>query len=375
MGLQEPGVAVGVEPDVPVDELAVHLDPGLRGRVTRAQVAEHRELVDVVAHDPRLADPVAVEQLLRRRVDLQRIDGLHEVVVDVLADRGVDQRLVLRLRDHDDGNVGILLLDPLQRLDARDARHHLVEDDEVEPLLGLRGERDRVLAVRDPLHDEAPLLQELHVRAQVVHLVVGPENALAIVHRLPVYELGGDPVGDRRPAGRRRKRYERQACSATSGCGRRGRSPRYGAPAAARGPIPGASWVNPGSKIRPLDRFGDPRPVVLEPRSGRRRGCPGTSGRRWCRRARASGPRRPRSSGDSRSSRTGARGPRGCPGPPRAAPRSRPAAPARGGGGAGTRPPRGSSRSRRAARASGPSRPARSDGPPARAARCPHASP
>ena len=73
--------------------------------------------------------------LLQREQYLHRIDGLDEVVGYLGADGLVHDVLLFVLRHHDDGSLGLYVLDALERLKSCQTGHHLVEQHEVERLL------------------------------------------------------------------------------------------------------------------------------------------------------------------------------------------------------------------------------------------------
>ena len=122
----------------------------------------------------RVLELLAIEDALAGEEHLRRIDGLDEVVGDVAPDRLVHEALLLALGDEDHGHPEITRLDLIERGEATEARHHLVEEHEIETR---RTERfERILAVRDR-HDLEPLLlEEADVGREEFDFVVGPQH-------------------------------------------------------------------------------------------------------------------------------------------------------------------------------------------------------
>ena len=67
---------------------------------------------------------------LQRQQYLVGIDRLDQIVGDAIAYRLVHDILLLRLGDHDDGHIGMRLVDAGQGLQAGQAGHILVEQHE-----------------------------------------------------------------------------------------------------------------------------------------------------------------------------------------------------------------------------------------------------
>ena len=87
-------------------------------------------LVGMLAHDVALVD-----MLLQAQQYLAGVDGLDEVVGYLLADSLLHDALLLALGDHNDGYLGMQALDLLERLQSVQARHVLVQKDDVRPVL------------------------------------------------------------------------------------------------------------------------------------------------------------------------------------------------------------------------------------------------
>ncbi len=163
-----------VELQPPAGEADVEVDPLLVRQVPHQCAGDVVEFLDVVLRDRRSGDLTPLQELLARHKDLAGVDGLGQVVADLLADRLLHQRLFLVFRDHNDRKTGAEILDLRERTEPPHARHHLVEEDEVIFLFLHHG--DRVLTVGDGV-DCVPLLVEIpHVGAQEFDLVIDPED-------------------------------------------------------------------------------------------------------------------------------------------------------------------------------------------------------
>ena len=159
---------------VPVHEPSVYLGP-LLGIHATAQL--HGQLAEL-PHVGRLGllapQPFVVEDFFDRQQDLVRVDGLDEVVADLGADGLLHDVLFLTLGDHDDGHVGMFVLDALKRFYAIQPRHVLVQKNHVErPRLHLV---QGLHAAVHPRHVVALLVQEQNVRLQQFDFVVSPKN-------------------------------------------------------------------------------------------------------------------------------------------------------------------------------------------------------
>ena len=168
-----------LELELPVHETAVELLPLIETEAVAQLHADLGELLAVV-HRRSLTDDVAlVEVLLQREQQLAGIDGLDEVVRDLAADGLVHQLLLLALGHHDDGDEGAQLLDPLQCVQPREARHVLVEEDEVEVLRLHR--IDGFVATQYGRYLVALILQKEDVGLEQVDLIVCPEDLIYFV--------------------------------------------------------------------------------------------------------------------------------------------------------------------------------------------------
>ena len=164
-----------LEVEVEPDELLVDLHP-LGGRQRPAEPSrELSESLEVILLHLLAADAVALQEPLAREEDLLGVDRLDEVVRDLPPDGVLHQVLLLGLRDHHDGRLGAVLLDPLQRVQPTQPGHLLVQEDDVEAVAldAVHG----VGAVGDGLDVEALGFEEEDVRLEEVDLVVGPEDA------------------------------------------------------------------------------------------------------------------------------------------------------------------------------------------------------
>ena len=106
------------------------------------------------------------------------VDGFDEVVGDFGADGLVHDVLFFGLGDHDDGDVGLLLLDAGECFEAGEAGHVLVEDDEVEVVCG--DEVEGVAAVVGGEDVVSFFAEEEEVGFEEVDFVVGPEDAVCV---------------------------------------------------------------------------------------------------------------------------------------------------------------------------------------------------
>ena len=124
-----------LELQFPIHEALVYLYPVLgRGRIVDLHgYAPHVLLVVGIGG---LSDDISlVDILLEGEQYLIGVDGFDEVVGNLRSDSLVHDVLLLALGDHDYGYGWAHLLDEGQRLQPREARHVLVEQDEVVALL------------------------------------------------------------------------------------------------------------------------------------------------------------------------------------------------------------------------------------------------
>ena len=162
-----------LELQFPIDQLPVDINPVVGRERIVDQHTDAREIL-LITHRRRLGDDrVLVDVLLDRQEQLVGIDRLDQVVGDLAADRLVHDALLLALRHHDNGRIGRDLLDGRQCLEPREARHVLVEENNVERLLATAV--DRVLPADDGRHLVTLLPQKQHVRLQQLNLVVRPK--------------------------------------------------------------------------------------------------------------------------------------------------------------------------------------------------------
>ena len=125
-----------------------------------------------------------------RPVEVDVIEGLPHVVEGAELERFARQSGVLVGGDHDDREGVVELADPPEHLDAVDARHAHVEQDQVGAVASDRGQR--VLAARGLVHGVAlrgeVLAQHLAHRGLVIH---NQDAAEREAHRLSFYPLAG----------------------------------------------------------------------------------------------------------------------------------------------------------------------------------------
>src|SRR5690349_1555620 len=113
--------------------------------------------------------------------------GIQRLLEDIIGaelrrlDRGLDRRMTA---DHYDNRRRVFLLDPLQRLDAIDARHLHIEEHEIRPPLLVF--TDAVDCIGHRVHLVALELEELTERRPDTLFVVDDENSSAHQSRSPV---------------------------------------------------------------------------------------------------------------------------------------------------------------------------------------------
>jgi len=166
--------AVGFrELQLPCHEAAIDFHPVIDAA---GVVDEHTHLSEVllVGGLRLFRDNLAlVDVLLQRQQDLRGVHGFDEVVGNLAADGLVHDVLLLALGDHHHGCRGRHLLDALQRLQAAEARHVLIEEDEVVGLLAATV--DGVEAVGDGIDRVAFLFQKEDMSLQQLYLIVDPK--------------------------------------------------------------------------------------------------------------------------------------------------------------------------------------------------------
>lgn len=168
-----------LELELPVHQTAIELLPLFYREAVAHLSAELCELLPVVHHRGFVDDGALVEVLLQRQEELIWIDGLDQVIGDLPADGLVHQLLLFALSDHDDGHEGAKFFDSLQGVEARQAGHVFVEEDQVEGL-ALDG-LDGIGSAQDGRHFVALVLEEEDVRLEQVDLVVGPKDLIDFI--------------------------------------------------------------------------------------------------------------------------------------------------------------------------------------------------
>ena len=164
----------GCEVLLPVGQAAIDLGPvGEGGGV--ADLHTYLAEILLVGGLRHFGDNLAlVDVLLQGQEYLRGVDGLDEVVGNLGADGLVHDVFLLALRDHDNGYGGQHLLDAGQGLEAADARHVLVEQDEVVGLLGTAFEG--VETVGHGVNRVTFLFEEEDMGLQELYLVVNPKK-------------------------------------------------------------------------------------------------------------------------------------------------------------------------------------------------------
>ena len=166
-------VVAATEFEVPVDEFAVHVDPLVVVEAVVEFEANHAELL-LVVEGLFLGDKTAgLGVLLDGEEDLVGVDGFDEVVAYLASEGLVHDVLLLTLGNHDDRELRVGGLDARERLEAADAGHVLVEEDDVDLTvaefvegLGAAGHGDDLVAA---------FFEEKDMGLEEFNLVVGPE--------------------------------------------------------------------------------------------------------------------------------------------------------------------------------------------------------
>ena len=178
--LGEPGLIGRGEAYLPSRQLGdqlAPLAPRKRGSPAAFQLAEAG---DEIAGQALLANAVAFEQARDHGEHLARMHRLHEVIVDLDADRVAHQPVILALRDHHHRHRRIDRAHLRNQLDATPSRHLLVEQHDAVRLAPQH--REGIVAMRRLRHREALLLEKAAVRRQAIDFVVDPENTFRTGH-------------------------------------------------------------------------------------------------------------------------------------------------------------------------------------------------
>ena len=122
----------GAEFQFPTHEPLIDVGPVLPRPAVHDLHGQLLELLLIAALHGLRDDFAPVDVLLQREQYLVGVDGLDEVVGNLLSDGLVHDVFLLALGDHDDGHLRGDLLDALQGLQTAETGHHLVEHDEVE---------------------------------------------------------------------------------------------------------------------------------------------------------------------------------------------------------------------------------------------------
>ena len=171
--LIESHLAGGSEVHIPAHQLVVAVDPATPVEIAIALELDRAESLDEAARDRLLTDARALENLRDDGQHLTRVDRLDEIVADVDADRFLERRIFLALRDHHDrhgrrdlAHISIELEPPL-------ARHLFIEEHDVERPAPQK--LDRIVGVGRPLYGIAFGAQEDAMRLQKLAFIVYPE--------------------------------------------------------------------------------------------------------------------------------------------------------------------------------------------------------
>ena len=158
--------------DVPIDESAVHFNPFVGRHAVRELHAYFAELALVVLGAVFALEATEFGVFFDGEEDLAGVDGFGQVVADFAAEGVLHDVFLFALGDHDDGELRPALLDDVEGVEAAQARHLLVEEDEV------RDEGfhfvERIAAALDGDDGVAFFFEEEDVWLEQVDFVIGP---------------------------------------------------------------------------------------------------------------------------------------------------------------------------------------------------------
>ena len=179
--LGHPGIAGGGQFEVPMHQPLVDVLPILPVEPVHQAHAQFAELPLVVAHGLLTDQPLLIEDLLEGKQDLVRVQRLDQVIRHLGTDGLLHDVLLLALGDHHAGQVGTLVLDTLQCFEAGQARHVLIEEDDVDDAVAVQG-LDQGGAIGEARDLVSLALKEQDVGLQEVDLIVGPEDVGSARH-------------------------------------------------------------------------------------------------------------------------------------------------------------------------------------------------
>ena len=181
------GFGVG-EREFPSHQRVVELIPVIDGACHGYLLADAHKLLLIVACGFLRHQRLAVQVFLDGKQNLHRVHRLNQIVGNLAADSLIHDVFLLAFRNHNHGHIGLRNLDLLQRLQSADARHILIENDEVEILL--RYGVECVATVGHCGHFVAFVLQKQNMRFQEIDFVVGPENLFLVHISVFIFLLG-----------------------------------------------------------------------------------------------------------------------------------------------------------------------------------------
>ena len=171
-----------LELQLPVHEVLVHLGPVFVGGSVVYLHGYAAHILLVTGIDSLGDDILLVDVLLQRQQYLVGVDRLDEVVGNLGADGLVHDVLLLALGHHHHRHGGLHLLDERQRLESREARHILIEQDKV--IVAFAATIQRITSVGRRVHLVVLSLEKKDMGTQEFYLVVNPKQRSVLGHRI-----------------------------------------------------------------------------------------------------------------------------------------------------------------------------------------------
>ncbi len=168
---------------LPAYQVLIQINPLVEVEVVVEVHADFAELLLIAHRRFLVAEFLVFEVAFQRKQNLVRVHGLDEIIRYVRADCILHDAFLLALGDHHYGEIGIFALDDFECLDARNARHLLVQENNVE--MALAHEVDGVGAVVGRNDLIAFLFQKHDMGLEEINLVIGPKDG-GFVHGLKV---------------------------------------------------------------------------------------------------------------------------------------------------------------------------------------------
>ena len=159
---------------IPIDQAAVHLLPLFGVHTVRQLHAYLAKLLLVVLRTVLALQPTPLGVLLHRQQQLTGRHGFNQVVADFSAEGVIHNMFLLALGNHHHRQLRPALLDELQRVDAAQAGHLLVEEHQIgHHRLQLV---ERVASALHGHHAIALLLEVQYMGFQQVDFIIGPKD-------------------------------------------------------------------------------------------------------------------------------------------------------------------------------------------------------